>query len=163
MSKKLTCSKCGEQKECSAFHKNKARRSGYQHYCKDCMKAHNRTPARKKNKAKAALNWYYKNQDKVLSRKKKARQEDPDKFLNWRLKTRYGITLAEWDVLFEKQSGRCVICQRHSAELDRKLVVDHNHKTGEIRGLLCADCNLALGALRDNPENFLRAVDYLSK
>lgn len=54
---------------------------------------------------------------------------------------RYGITLEQYESLYEKQQGRCAICKRLEADFSRRLAVDHNHKTGEIRGLLCNHCN----------------------
>lgn len=67
--------------------------------------------------------------------------------------------LAKFREMFLQSSGRCWICLR---EPKRKLCIDHNHQTGQVRGLLCARCNLALGYLDDNPESCLRAARYLS-
>jgi hypothetical protein len=65
--------------------------------------------------------------------------------------------------LYHNQNGRCLICQRHDAELpgSQRLVVDHNWETGEIRGLLCNDHNVALGLFRDDPDMLRRAAAYL--
>lgn len=57
------------------------------------------------------------------------------------------------------QGGACAICRA----VPQSLCVDHCHKTGAVRGLLCAHCNRALGFLRDNPESCARAVEYLNK
>lgn len=73
------------------------------------------------------------------------------------LQQKYGITQSEYEILFLHQDGLCAICQ---CEAD-KLLVDHDHSTGKIRGLLCDECNKALGLLRDNPEYVLRAANYL--
>lgn len=74
----------------------------------------------------------------------------------------YGITAEEYKLLYEAQGGRCAICQRATGAA-RRLAVDHNHKTGEVRGLLCKPCNrYGLGMFaRDNPEVFDRAAEYL--
>ncbi len=50
-----------------------------------------------------------------------------------------------WKKFFEKQKGRCAICNKHQAELTKAMALDHNHITGEDRGLLCNRCNLGLG------------------
>jgi hypothetical protein len=64
--------------------------------------------------------------------------------------------------LYEAQGGRCYICQRATGAR-RRLAVDHNHATGEVRGLLCKPCNRdVLGHLRDNTEALQRAIDYLT-
>lgn len=71
----------------------------------------------------------------------------------------YGITIAEYDELFERQNGNCAICGL--PEIMRRLSVDHNHETGEVRGLLCATCNLLIGNAKENADILLKAIDYL--
>src|SRR5690606_19146421 len=66
------------------------------------------------------------------------------------LKTTYGITLDEYNELFAAQDGCCASCGVHQSELSKPLFVDHDHETGEIRGLLCQHCNTALGYARDD-------------
>jgi hypothetical protein len=78
---------------------------------------------------------------------------------NTHLKATYGITIDEYDQLFESQDGTCWICDGGTSK--RFLAVDHDHKTGEVRGLLCATCNKTLGKFRDNPERFDKAAAYL--
>lgn len=78
-----------------------------------------------------------------------------------RLKYRYGITSKQYDELLEKQKNRCFICERHESEFNNRLHVDHNHKTDEIRGLLCYMCNRRVVNNITNPELFERAAAYL--
>jgi hypothetical protein len=78
------------------------------------------------------------------------------------LKRKYGITIADYDRMFEQQGGVCAICNEPRPE-ERTLHVDHDHKTGVIRGLLCFRCNNALGDLREEVELFQRAADYLDR
>ena len=82
------------------------------------------------------------------------------------LKRNYGITLSLYEKIHTEQGGRCKLCggegflmdiKRHSV----KLVVDHCHETGKVRGLLCHNCNRALGLLKDNTETLERAIAYL--
>lgn len=74
----------------------------------------------------------------------------------------FGITAQDYRDLMELQGGRCAICLTRPRS--RRLAVDHNHKTGEIRGLLCSRCNRGiLGRARDSEELLLRAVAYLRK
>jgi hypothetical protein len=77
------------------------------------------------------------------------------------LKKTYKITLEEYAILFEKQNGVCGICGNKSKQ---NLHVDHNHITDSIRGLLCSECNLALGKLRvDHQPDILKKVEvYLN-
>jgi hypothetical protein len=73
----------------------------------------------------------------------------------------YGVGPDEYDRLFELQGGKCAICRKR--QIDRRLAVDHNHKTGEARGLLCKRCNHdLLGAAYDTVEILQAAVLYLT-
>lgn len=76
------------------------------------------------------------------------------------LKYRYGITPEQYDEMLEAQEGVCAICKE--APTQQRLAVDHDHKTGEVRGLLCFSCNTALGHFRDDPERLISASDYLT-
>lgn len=72
----------------------------------------------------------------------------------------FGITVKEYDMIMEHQGGVCAICQRPPA--NNRLNVDHRHQDGLIRGLVCWIDNRVLGYFRDDPERFLRAIDYLA-
>lgn len=73
----------------------------------------------------------------------------------------YGITPDDYDNLYQDQEGCCAICGKHQSGFKRRFGVDHCHKTGRIRGLLCHHCNTALGNLRDDPSLLLSAIEYL--
>jgi Recombination endonuclease VII len=75
------------------------------------------------------------------------------------LRSRYGISSEEYNKIFKQQGGVCIICGLPPRK--RSLHVDHNHETGEIRGLLCHLCNVGLGHFRDNPDLLERAANYL--
>jgi hypothetical protein len=76
-----------------------------------------------------------------------------------RVKDVYGLLSGEYDQLFESQGGKCAIC---GGTRRQRLSVDHCHKTGRVRGLLCRMCNgRLLTAARDNPDTLRRAADYL--
>ena len=75
------------------------------------------------------------------------------------LQTKYGITGEEYASLLAYQGGVCYICGGKSGK--KRLAVDHNHKSGEVRGLLCKRCNRMLGYYRDNATSFERAAIYL--
>lgn len=77
------------------------------------------------------------------------------------IRKNYGITIEQYNSLFENQKGACAICGKHQTQEFRRLTVDHCHATGVIRGLLCSVCNRALGLFRDNPELLNKAVEYL--
>jgi hypothetical protein len=76
------------------------------------------------------------------------------------LKLRFGISPRDYDEIFDRQGGLCAICKEKSL---KRLSVDHNHLTGEVRGLLCASCNFGLGFFKDNPESLKNAISYLKE
>ena len=75
------------------------------------------------------------------------------------IKHAYGLSAKQWERLLIKQQGRCYICK--DAPESRDLVVDHCHNTGRIRRLLCRQCNIAAGAVRDDPEIATALAKYL--
>jgi Recombination endonuclease VII len=78
------------------------------------------------------------------------------------LKALYGISLVQYERLLARQGGVCAICGRPPRG-QRPLDVDHNHTTGQVRGLLCGNCNRALGLLEENPILFDKAKEYIAK
>jgi hypothetical protein len=86
----------------------------------------------------------------------KKRYRDDGRQIDYEYKRTYGITLDDYKSLCEKQGFRCKICKRKT-----ELFVDHNHKTDEVRGLLCRKCNLGIGYLEDNIDSLISAIKYL--
>lgn len=86
---------------------------------------------------------------------------DRNSHLSQVLERNYGITLAEYNEMLDDQGGGCFICGRTAAEEGKRLGVDHDHDTGEVRGLLCQNCNTAIGFLQDDPALLRSAADYL--
>lgn len=94
----------------------------------------------------------------------------PDSVFNSQLKLRWNINLEQYTKLLRKQNGVCAICfkkettvNRYDKSKCRRLTIDHCHKTGKIRGLLCNNCNQALGRLNDNRKVLKNAIQYLRK
>jgi len=83
------------------------------------------------------------------------------------LRRSYGITYHDYVLMLKKQNGRCAICAGEGFIMGKhhklKLVVDHCHKTGKVRGLLCHNCNRALGLLQDNAAILRKAAEYVSE
>lgn len=77
-------------------------------------------------------------------------------------KKMYGLSDAEFSVLLDEQRGCCAICQTTLEESRNGLVIDHDHETGAVRGLLCGPCNSGIGHLGDNGETVWRAAIYLA-
>jgi len=101
-----------------------------------------------------------KNSAELRDKQKEHRKKKPEVYLNSRLKSQYGLSLAEYQELLESQGGVCKICKQ-PCNSGKRLAVDHCHLTGKIRGLLCTCCNTGIGKFRDSPELLLAAVEYL--
>lgn len=118
------CSMCEQVKPLDNFHRQKTGKLGRHSYCADCFNA-----------------W------KRLSRPttNEARGHQPEQSSRWNLKSRYGLTPVDYEAMFASQGGVCAICQTVPA----RPCIDHNHKTGQVRGILCHYCNIRLAALED--------------
>lgn len=75
--------------------------------------------------------------------------------------SKYGMTLQKFDEMARNQGGVCAVCHNPNNIEGRELTVDHDHKTGEIRGLLCHSCNLVLGLVGDSLDRLLDLHEYL--
>jgi hypothetical protein len=116
---------------------------------KEYIKARNATPAHK-----AFMKIYLKAYFKTYNPKRNVYQKEyrrkyrinhPQYTMERYLKLYYGITLIQYNEIFNSQNGCCKICGTHQSELKKALFVDHDHKTGKIRGLLCHQCNIGIG------------------
>lgn len=121
-----------------------------------------------KNKEKKAIyqkEWREKNREHVVkyyTEKNKTDKAKDGKYAS-KLKKNFGLSLDDYNKMFEVQSGRCKICNRHQSELRYRLGVDHNHATGQIRGLLCSACNTLIGRINED-SNIARAmVKYIDE
>lgn len=133
-SKKKKCCHCKKEKSLSAFCKDGNRVDGIHYTCKVC-------------RSKMSRESYRKNGGK----------KDRDKHL----RRTYGITLSDYNAILVKQRGVCEICG--SPEKTKSLAVDHDHKTGKVRGLLCLQCNTLLGRIERNPNLISNILEYLKK
>jgi hypothetical protein len=114
--------------------------------------------------------WYQANKERAQAYSAKHRNKFPDGnrryFRNHHLVKTYGITIEQYEVIYKEQRGVCAICgslpdlPKHGVA---RLVVDHDHATGKIRGLLCNNCNSGLGIIGDTIEHLERALAYLKQ
>jgi len=88
-----------------------------------------------------------------------ARRRTRDRKHHAHITKTYGVTIEEYYEMLEQQGSGCAICGGGTSR--RYFAVDHNHATGEPRGLLCARCNKILAAVRDNPDTLRQAARYL--
>ena len=146
------CKKCGIEKSADDFYKEKRVKDGLQARCIDCCKADARAvfkanPEPYRKRAREAYDYAERRARMLLSS--------------------YNMTPQDYIDLFEKQNGCCAICKRPESghNVTQHLLVDHNHLTNQVRGLLCSSCNLMLGkAKADEGNNLLiSSLFYLNK
>lgn len=98
---------------------------------------------------------------------KRLRETQPDRVLNTLLKSKYGLTLEQYRELHVAQKDVCAICEQPESWVQRgkksRLSVDHCATSGEVRGLLCSNCNNGLGRFMHEPERLFRAAVYLKQ
>ena len=132
---------------------------------KKCSKCQRSKPVtdfyrRAKNKAGLYYSWCRNCHAQVYQQR---RTKDPDKFYKTRINThykrRYGVDYDTYEQLCSLQAGLCAICKAKP----RKLVVDHDHSTGKVRGLLCRKCNTGLGFIGDSMFSIGRIIRYLTR
>jgi hypothetical protein len=141
--------------------------------CKDCgIKKSSSEFYRRKNASNKGR-WFTFGRCKKCERKRKNayngehKKRFPLQIEEYWYKKRYGITLDQYDRMFIAQNGRCVVCNKpETAVLNgavKRLAVDHNHKTKKVRGLLCANCNFALGCAQEDTDILRNLIGYLEK
>jgi len=136
---------------------------------------------RKNNKEKvrqSSKNWSRNNKE-IINQKRRERRQRPEnrerekelakinyhkntsRARNAQLKRNFGISVEEYDKLLKKQNDKCAICEAVSCRSGKRFAVDHDHKTGLVRGLLCFACNTSLGKFNDSQELLYKAISYL--
>ena len=173
-----TCTKCFEEKdpECFYFQKNKGSRGGcLSAYCKKCICAirklfrdQNVNLTRERKREYHVRNREKRNKHK-RDRRAFLRETNPGEIARrdrarW-LKSKYGITLEQYELLRKSQNDACAICKKPFVSGSRKtnFGVDHSHKTGAVRGLLCYHCNAGLGMARESAEILNGMIAYLHR
>lgn len=137
------CTKCGQEKPLDEFWPDRSKKHGRMAQCKDC-------------KRQAMREYRAKNPDM----NKKRYWANRDKERERHLVKKYGVTFEDYAAMLESQGGVCAICGKPEPE-NKTLDVDHDHETGEVRGLLCTSCNRMLGHSGDRPEVLEAGAKYL--
>jgi hypothetical protein len=105
--------------------------------------------------------YYRKNKPRLKEYKRRYYQKNVARWRQKRIE-KFGITVSDYEAMLRDQNYRCILCGSEEWECrDDVLAIDHDHKTGKVRGLLCNSCNLGLGHFRDNPDLLERAQNYL--
>lgn len=132
------CSKCKFNKEQSEFYRSSKSKDGLSSWCKQCNKDY----------GKIRRKQGYKPPDISAEDRKR-----------YKLKHRYGITPNQYNSILEEQDNKCAICKEYLSY--KTINIDHCHKTGKVRGILCYSCNVGIGHLKDDPVRLLAAADYI--
>ena len=137
----LTCNKCNQDKPKSEFFKESSNSRGYRYSCKECESP------RFKNYRNAPGN----------------RERISETRRRWNRAKHYNFPPDLYDQRFAEQGNVCAICGTSTPGGRGNFHADHNHETNQPRGVLCHNCNVALGNFRDNPEILRAAIEYLNK
>jgi len=159
------CTQCHATKPLNEFYSSFVARDNAircQSECKECTKARKAAylkahPDRDKATRKA---HYEKNRARRVAESCTWQAANKGRVRTNYLKRNYKLSTEQYDAMLKGQGYQCACCRVTFSE-DQKPAVDHCHKTGKVRGLLCANCNRAIGLLYDNPETMLRLADYL--
>lgn len=176
-----TCRSCGREKSVDEFYRSPAYKDGRVPNCKPCVREYDKelmarpkvAPATGKKrccrcqklKETGEFHARARNADGLRSECKECTREQehsyrnryPEKERLRRMWQKYGLTEQEYHAMIDRQDAKCAVCHVD----DERLVVDHCHATGLIRGLLCHGCNVAIGMFCDNPEAMQRAKEYV--
>jgi hypothetical protein len=137
-----TCSSCKQEKAVALFYNYSKSKDGKFNQCKTCQKESVRKYKNKMGKA------YY----------------ERERYYKW--KSYYGLSEEEYKNILDGQGGSCAICGEniHLEENNgKRSAIDHCHNSGEVRGILCSNCNRGIGFLGDNSKVVKKALDYLLK
>lgn len=107
--------------------------------------------------------WREANRDKEAEYSRNYKKRNAQKITERRLQQLYGITSEQYDVLFASQDCRCAICSTSTPSSKLGFMVDHDHSSGLVRGILCHQCNTLLGMSKDNPDTLRVAASYLER
>jgi len=143
------CSKCGIWKPKFEFYKRSTATDGLRSWCKLCC---NKDNASREHRYKEYRKQYQSSHKKEYY--KRSRKHN--------LHRKYSLTIRQYNEIAIKQKGVCAICNKENIN-GNKLSVDHDHKTKEIRGLLCSKCNHALGLLGEDIQILRSMIKYLRK
>lgn len=108
----------------------------------------------------ASLRYYRRNRERRLAAAKERYRQDPDLARSCSLKRKYGITLADFDRMYDEQAGCCAACEVPIPRRGKGTQVDHCHETGRVRGLLCIPCNTNLGYYDEDVDRIRGLLRY---
>jgi hypothetical protein len=149
------CTKCNLSKSVNSFSKDKKKSDGLCSQCKSCQNSD------KKRNNEVRKKYYKRNKAVILGGLRQKYKADPLAAKSRDLKKAYGIDIDQYNTMLELQGTSCAICKKHSSTFKKALAVDHCHTTDKVRGLLCVNCNRAVGNLKDSIDLAKNLISYL--
>lgn len=181
------CTKCRKDKPNTDFHRDNTKKSGLGPRCKLCKNSASANRRLRNSKSPTSLvrsreqaervqtnkthkvctscgkikplKDYHKMQSGLLGRKASCKICVRHKAQQ----SRYGITEQQYNELLKSQNNSCALCSTQEPGGKGCFHIDHDHQTGEVRGLLCHQCNTGLGLFKDNPDTLQKAIHYLNR
>lgn len=164
------CTKCGETKDITMFHANISTKDGRHGWCSICSNKTRRERPKKhyprsEDNKKCGICKIVMSAENFWSDRIKTdglAGDCKDCGRDRLYKKRFGITLEQYTSMLNEQWMMCAMCGKNEEENNQRLCVDHDHETGQVRGLLCNTCNTGLGLLQDNITILRNGVTYLN-
>lgn len=165
------CCRCKTEKPATDFWPSQIR-------CKDCCRGYQRTEAARKKNRDAHKKWYARNKRTAVRLSVAWRRKNRERYRAWQkeytlnirrrrrgyqLQRAYGITIEDYETRLKQQGNVCACCGTNTPGQRGIFVVDHCHLSGKVRGLLCNNCNQALGMMRDSIGYGLSLVAYIAR
>lgn len=151
------CSKCRETQELSEFYKDRRCSDGRGSWCKSCFRE--QYQASKHVRLVRRQELYFADVEASRAASKVYREANKEALAAAQRKLKYGISAEQYAEMVARQKGQCAICEAPPGI--KGLCIDHCHETGAVRALLCGNCNMAIGKLRDDPRIMRAAADYV--
>ena len=149
------CTKCKSKQSYESFHADRRTRDGLSYKCKQCKSEYDGKPSSILRRIK----YNRLHQSQISEYHSKYYDIKADHKANLKMKIQYNITLTDYNRMLNTHNGACAIC--HMDNGPRRLHIDHDNTEGLVRGLLCNNCNLGIGYLKENHTIFLGAIQYL--
>ena len=161
-----TCIKCGLEKPLSEYTFHNRTKGQHRNFCHDCEKAWIRDYHKSPQGKEKGKEWREDNKKRIeayyaLYRKDPRYLEKMKHYGRKHTLKIVGATPEDYDKMFQEQNGRCLICGSEQNGKKKNFCVDHDHETGKVRGLLCHNCNVTVGLMKDSPSLLRQAADYL--
>lgn len=139
--KRKKCARCLRTRLAKQFRIDRTKKGALTSYCRDCDKKWRSLPEQRKKHREAILRQYHRNKSQQGKR--------------------YGLSPQEYEMMLERQNGKCAICGKPDPRSG--LHLDHNHATNKAREFLCRFCNMGLGCFQDSIEGLQTAIEYLKR